>query len=214
MPTVVIERLSLGAMQNFVYLLVPATPGRLAVVDPAWEPETLLRRADALGRPITDIVLTHHHHDHTNAVAALLSRHPARVHVQRTEKPFLKGQPWELDLVFHEPDDTLELGGDAKVQLLHTPGHTPGSQCLLVEDQLLTGDTLFVDGCGRCDLPGGDPRQMFASLQRLAHRLPGTTRILPGHDYGPTPEAILADQRRTNPYLEERTLEEFMAYRM
>ncbi len=214
MPTVSIERMSLGPAQNFVYLLVPVTPGRLAVVDPAWEPDALLQRAEALGRPITDIVLTHHHQDHTNAVAALLARHPARVHVQRTEQPFLRGQPWQLDLVCHKPDDTLELGGDAKVQLLHTPGHTPGSQCLLVGNDLLTGDTLFVDGCGRCDLPGGDPRQLFESLQALVRRLPGTTRILPGHNYGPAPESILADQRRTNPYLEALTIDEFVTYRM
>ena len=217
-PPLTIERMALGPMQNFVYLLVPTQRGRLAVVDPAWEPDQILARADELQRPVTDIVLTHHHPDHRNGVEALLARYPARIHVMRAEQPWLKGHGWLADCVLHAPGDTLELGGGANVQLLHTPGHTPGSQCLLCRDpagdKLLTGDTLFIDGCGRCDLPGGDPKLLFESLHCTLAKLSGSTRVLPGHDYAPSPEATLQDQLVSNPYLKLATVDDFVAYRM
>jgi glyoxylase-like metal-dependent hydrolase (beta-lactamase superfamily II) len=209
-----VERRELGPMQNFVYFVVPAQNGRLAVVDPGWEPEVLLARAAVLQRPITDIVLTHHHGDHRNAVESLLERHPARVHVQRSERPWLKGLGWELDLVLHDPGDAVELAPGVVLRLLHTPGHTPGSQCVLIGNHLLTGDTLFVDGCGRCDLPGGDPEVMFDSLHRVLGKLDPATRVLPGHDYAPAPDATLAEQRATNPYLAFHNVLDFKAYRM
>lgn len=210
-----IERLQLGPMANFVYLLVPKQRGRLAVVDPAWDTDALIARADALGRPITDLILTHHHADHRNGVEALLGRYAARVHAHRADKPWLKDLGWMSECVLHDAGDTIELGLGATVRCLHTPGHTPGSQCLLCPgERLLTGDTLFVDGCGRCDLPGGDARQMFATLSDLCTRVSGTTRLLPGHDYAPLPDATLEEQRRSNPYLRMATVDDFVTYRM
>ena len=105
-----IERLQLGPAQNFVYLLVPAARDRLVVVDPAWEPATLLARAQTLGRAITDIVLTHHHPDHRNGVEAILEQHPSRIHIQKSELPWIKDLPWRSDVVPHESGDRLELG--------------------------------------------------------------------------------------------------------
>jgi len=208
-----IERHALGPMANFVYLLIPRVPDRLAIVDPAWDPAFLLARAAELGRAITDIVLTHHHPDHTNGVEALLAAHPAQVHVQRAELPQLRGRGWASHLAAHAPGDLLDLGGGSTVQLLHTPGHTPGSQCLLLGEALLTGDTLFIDGCGRCDLPGGDAQAMFHSLHEVLGSLDGSVRVLPGHDYGPVPEATLGAQRKTNPYIGFQTDRDFLDYR-
>ncbi len=209
-----IERHALGPMANFIYLLVPSQGDRLAVVDPAWDPAFLLARAAQLGRPITDILLTHHHADHSNGVEALLAAHPARVHAQRSELPQLRGRGWAQDLVLHDHGDIVDLGAGAAVQLLHTPGHTPGSQCLLCGDVLLTGDTLFIDGCGRCDLPGGDAEAMYRSLHDILGKLDGHVRVLPGHDYGPQPEATLDDQKKTNPYMGFQTNRDFFDYRM
>ena len=200
-------------MQNFVYLIVPTARDRLVVVDPAWQPELVLARAAALGRNVTDIVLTHHHADHCNAVGALLDIHPARIHVQKSERPWLDGVPWRGELVLHEPGDRVALGQGEELLLLHTPGHTPGSQCIACGESLLTGDTLFVDGCGRCDLPGGDPRRMFQSLRGLLQQLPPTTRLLPGHDYAAQPEATLAEQQTSNPYLQFAEEAAFIAWR-
>lgn len=210
-----IERLQLGPMANFVYLLVPAQRGRLAVVDPAWDVPALLARADALGRPITDAVLTHHHPDHRNGVEALLERFAVRIHVQKAEKQWLRGVSWLSEVVWHDGGDQIELGGGASVRCLATPGHTPGSQCLLCNDhQLLTGDTLFIDGCGRCDLPGGDAHALFKSLSSLRANLPKATTILPGHDYGQVPQATLEDQEKSNPYLRMQGDGDFVQYRM
>ncbi len=214
MPQIAIERFALGPMQNFVYLLVPPAKDRLVVVDPAWQPEIILARAQALGRPLTDIVLTHHHADHRNGVEAILAAHPVRIHVQKTELPWLADLGWRGDLVLHEPGDRVELGPGATLQLIHTPGHTPGSQCIECGGRLLTGDTLFIDGCGRCDLPGGDPIKMFHSLFTTLAALPGATTVLPGHDYAPVAEATLDEQRISNPYLQLRQADDFLRYRM
>ena len=214
MPQIAVERYALGPMQNFVYLLIPQAKDRLVVVDPAWQPDIILARAQALGRPVTDIILTHHHADHRNGVEALLTAHPARIHVQKAELPWLQEHGWRADLVLHAPGDRLDLGLGDELRLIHTPGHTPGSQCIECAGRLLTGDTLFVDGCGRCDLPGGDAATMFHSLSTTLGALPAETLVLPGHDYAPLPEATLDDQRKTNPYLKFRTVEEFTHYRM
>jgi len=101
--------------------------------------------------------------------------------------------------------DTLTLGDD-EVEFLHTPGHTPGSQCFRVRDVLVSGDTLFLQGCGRVDLPGSDPDAMYASLRKLA-TLPDDTVVFPGHQYSPQPHETLAAVRRMNPYLTIPTLE-------
>ena len=214
MAQIAIERLAVGPMQNFVYLLGPQAKDRLVVVDPAWEPDVILARAQALGRPLTDVILTHHHPDHRNGVEAMLAAYPVRIHVQKSELPWLKEHGWRGDLVLHEPGDRVELGLGEALTLIHTPGHTPGSQCIECTGRLLTGDTLFIDGCGRCDLPGGDPVKMFHSLFTTLGALPGDTVILPGHDYAPTPEATLAEQRTSNPYLQFRTAADFIGLRM
>ena len=104
--------------------------------------------------------------------------------------------------------------GETEIEILHTPGHTPGSACYRVGDQVLTGDTLFVFGCGRCDLRGGDPEQMYQSLRRLGERLPGGTLVRPGHNYGITPTSTMAEQLAGNPFLHFDDGPAFVEYRM
>jgi glyoxylase-like metal-dependent hydrolase (beta-lactamase superfamily II) len=100
--------------------------------------------------------------------------------------------------------------GNIGIKLLHTPGHTPGSQCFLVESRLVSGDTLFIGGCGRVDLPGGDAEQMYHSLTQVLGRLPGETRLYPGHDYSDKPVSTIADELRDNYYLRIGSLEDWM----
>lgn len=216
---IAIERLQLGPMQNFVYLLVPIDGEQLAVVDPAWDAPAIVQAAAAHGRRVTDIVLTHHHFDHRNAVSQLLEHSDARIHVHQADWPELQALGWSGHKVLHADGDRLPLGPHATVQLIHTPGHTPGSQCVRVQPQLgpealLTGDTLFVSGCGRCDLPGGNPGQMFDSLHRVLGALPGNIRVLPGHNYAPAKESTLDIERATNPYLQRADLDGFVQFRM
>ncbi|MGD2056071.1 MAG: MBL fold metallo-hydrolase [Gammaproteobacteria bacterium] len=206
-----IQALELGPMENFVYLIHDHASERAAVVDPAWDVPRVLALARRLGVRITDILLTHSHHDHINGIAALLEAQDARLHLLREEAQF-----WGhgLDLpTLHHGGDVIELGS-TPIRVLHTPGHTPGSACYQVADRLLTGDTLFVFGCGRCDLSGGDPEQMYVTLKDLAQRLPAETVIHPGHNYSQKSTSTMEEQVEGNPFLHFDTPERFVHYRM
>ena len=210
-PRHTIHALELGRMGNFIYVIHDHTTDRAAVVDPAWDVPAILAVTERRGLQITDILLTHSHFDHINGVEALLNSSDAQLHLLRTEALF-----WDrhLDLpTLHEGNDRILLG-ETEIEILHTPGHTPGSACYRLDDQVLTGDTLFVFGCGRCDLRGGDPEQMYQSLRRLGERLPSNTLIRPGHNYGITPTTTMAEQIAGNPFLHFDDCPGFVEYRM
>ncbi|WP_006786831.1 MBL fold metallo-hydrolase [Thiorhodospira sibirica] len=209
--TTLLRPLAVGSMANIVYLIQDVNTQRVAVVDPAWEAQRILAEVAALGGQLSDIFLTHSHSDHTNAVAELHAQTQATVHLLRPEAEFWGAQAFPL--TEHEDQDVCYLG-DTPIRWLHTPGHTPGSACLLVGNDLLTGDTLFVYGCGRCDLRGGDAAQLFASLHKLCTTLPAQTRIHPGHDYGCQPSSTLAEQMQGNPFLQFTELTAFTHYRL
>jgi glyoxylase-like metal-dependent hydrolase (beta-lactamase superfamily II) len=210
-PRCTVHRLELGPMENFVYLLQDHGSGRAAVVDPAWDVPEVLRLVRELGVTITDILLTHSHHDHVNGIEAVLAAYDARVHLLKAEARFW-GHYQDLPTL-HHGGDVIPLGA-TPIEVLHTPGHTPGSACYRVGPQLLTGDTLFVFGCGRCDLRGGDPEAMYATLKRLTESLPAETRLYPGHNYAVTADSTLAAQVAGNPFLHFDDVHRFVAYRM
>ena len=198
-------------MANFAYAVVDEPTRTALLVDPAHAPLELWSALERDGIELAGVVLTHYHADHAGGrlgglpvagIAELLEHCAVPVHVQRDELPWVR-QGTGLDdaaLVAHEAGDTLTLGAH-RLTLLHTPGHTPGSQCLLVDGAVLTGDTLFLDGCGRTDLPGGDPAALYDSLFRRLATLPGETLVLAGHDYSAVPAATLAEVRAVNPFL-------------
>jgi glyoxylase-like metal-dependent hydrolase (beta-lactamase superfamily II) len=113
------------------------------------------------------------------------------------------------DLVAHGGGDRVELG-KISITLLHTPGHTPGSQCFLAGDSLVSGDTLFIGGCGRVDLPGGDPTEMYYSLTRVLARLPDDTSLYPGHNYADRPDSTISREKRENLYLRVPSLDDWL----
>lgn len=206
-----IHALELGPMENFVYLIEDRASGRAAVVDPAWEVEQVLELARGRGVRITDILLTHSHHDHINGIETILEHADAQLHLLKPEARF-----WgkHLDLpTLHHGGDVIELGA-SRIEVLHTPGHTPGSACYHLQGDLITGDTMFVYGCGRCDLRGGDPEQMFDTLRRLRAELPGETVIHPGHNYSVKPTNRIDDETAGNPFLHFDRREDFVQYRM
>lgn len=206
-----IHALELGRMGNFIYVIHDHASDRAAVVDPAWDVPTILAVTERRGLRITDILLTHSHFDHINGVEALLNYSDAQLHLLRAEAAF-----WDryTDLpTLHDGGDRIQLGATG-IEILHTPGHTPGSACYRLGDQVLTGDTLFVFGCGRCDLRGGDPELMYQSLQHLRERLPDHTIIRPGHNYGITPTTTMAEQLAGNPFLHFANAPGFVEYRM
>jgi hydroxyacylglutathione hydrolase len=210
-PSFFLDTLELGPMENFVYLLGDHATHRAAVVDPAWEVHRIVELARRRQVEITDVLLTHSHHDHVNGIGELLGVFDARIHLLKPEAAF-----WGRELprpVLHHGGDTIGLG-QTSIQILHTPGHTPGSACYRLDRHLITGDTLFVFGCGRCDLRGGDPEAMYRSLKDLAANLPGDTVIHPGHNYSAQPVSTLEEQRAGNPFMHFESLTDFVRYRM
>jgi glyoxylase-like metal-dependent hydrolase (beta-lactamase superfamily II) len=129
--------------------------------------------------------------------------------VHKAEAEFLKALS-PSDVIKAESGDKIDVGG-LEIQLVHTPGHTPGSQCFLVENRIVSGDTLFIGSCGRVDLPGSNPEQMYYSLTQKLMALPDDTILFPGHNYAPLKQATLGEQKKTNPYLRFASLKQYLA---
>jgi len=198
-------------MENFVYLIHDHASARAAVVDPAWDVPEVLALAETQGVRITDILLTHSHHDHINGISELLETFDAQLHLLKSEAQFWGSH---LDLpTLHHGGDVIGLGNTA-ITALHTPGHTPGSACYQIGNELITGDTLFVFGCGRCDLRGGDPEQMYLTLRDMSDRLPPETVIHPGHNYAEKHTTTMDEQLAGNPFLHFDNSKDFTHYRM
>ena len=207
-----IHALELGPMENFVYLLHDHHSDTAAIVDPAWEVEQVLALASEKGIRITDILLTHSHHDHVNGIEKVLEKTDAQIHLLKSEARF-----WGKALArptLHHGGERINIGA-TEIEILHTPGHTPGSACYHLGDNLIAGDTLFVFGCGRCDLAGGDPETMFNTLKRIKSELPGNTILHPGHNYSPAhPTSTMDKQFEGNPFLHFDRPQDFIDYRM
>jgi glyoxylase-like metal-dependent hydrolase (beta-lactamase superfamily II) len=198
-------------MENFVYLIEDVKTRRSAVVDPAWDVNAIIHKANEQDLHIDEILLTHSHHDHINGIEELLNHTTARVHLLKPEHEF-----WDNSLEkpqIHHGGDRIQLG-DTEISMLHTPGHTPGSACYRVENELITGDTLFVFGCGRCDLHGGDPQQMFNTLRDMKQHLDADMVIHPGHNYSVSETSTMGEQIEGNPFLHFNDEDEFIHYRM
>jgi hydroxyacylglutathione hydrolase len=194
-------------MVNFVYAIGDRATGECVLVDPAYDPAGLVARVGADGMTVTGVLATHYHADHVGGslfgstiagVAELLEHLTCPIHVQRDEVPWVVRAAGvsEDDLVAHDPGDTVTVG-ELAIELVHTPGHTPGSQCFLVAGKLVAGDTLFLDGCGRTDLPGSDPALMVESLKRLS-RVDDTVILYPGHRYSLASSATMAAVKQSN----------------
>jgi len=207
-----IHSMELGPMENFVYLIHDHATDTAAIVDPAWEIDQMLDFADAKGIQITDILLTHSHHDHINGLQQTLEHSDARVHLLKPEAKFWGAAPGKP--VLHHGGEQINIG-ESQVNILHTPGHTPGSACYHVGNDLIAGDTLFVFGCGRCDLAGGDPEEMFQTLKKIKTELPLSTLLHPGHNYAPqSPTSTMQTQCQGNPFLHFDHSDDFVKYRM
>jgi len=209
------------SMVNFVYLIGDRTTGEALVVDPAYAVGDLLDILEADGMTLTGVLGTHYHPDHVGGqmagfslegIAALLEQRQVPVHLQKEELPWVERTTGvgPADLVAHDSGDTVTVGA-IEVELIHTPGHTPGSQCFLVDGRLVAGDTLFLDGCGRTDLPGADPMAMYESLHTRLARVPDEAVLFPGHLYSADPSQSMGDTRRFNYVFRPRSAEEWMA---
>ncbi|MFD2418833.1 MBL fold metallo-hydrolase [Amycolatopsis pigmentata] len=207
-------------MVNFSYLIGDRETREAVVVDPAYAVGDLLDKLAEDDMRLAGVLATHHHPDHVGGdlmgiklpgLADLLAREPVPVHVNRDESDWVRRTTGvsTTDLTVHEHDDVVTVGA-IEIRLLHTPGHTPGSQCFLVGGRLVAGDTLFLEGCGRTDFPGGDSEALYRSLRWLAD-LPGDPVVYPGHQYSADPSASLSSVKQHNFVFRPRSLEEWKA---
>jgi hydroxyacylglutathione hydrolase len=219
MDEIYLRQMELGPMQNFVYLVGDSVARECVVVDPAWDIDTIVDTAAGDGMTITGALVTHTHQDHVGGSLAswgmpgripgaeeLLGRVKAKVYVHKAEREFLTG--FGSDLVKVDNHDTLQVGR-LTLSFLHTPGHTPGSQCFLVDGRLISGDTLFIGSCGRTDLPGSDPSEMYYSLTQRLGALPDDTVLFPGHNYG-GPSSTIGREKRDNAFMRFAALGDFL----
>ena len=213
-----LKQVELGQMANYAYMIGSTKTKEAAVVDPAWEIDRLVELAESDGMRITHILVTHTHPDHVGGklfgmeipgIAELLKKVDAKVVINKAEADHLTPISGS-NIVRADNGHTLTFG-DVTITLIHTPGHTPGSQCFLVQDRLVSGDTLFIGSCGRVDLPGSNPEQMYDSLVNKLMKLDDKTVVLPGHNYaaGRTSTTI-GEERKRNPYVQFRSVSEFL----
>ena len=191
------KTMPLGAYQTNCYLVWNEDSDRCLVIDPGYEPERVLSEVARLNKTIEAVLLTHGHFDHVGAVRTLAAETDCQVYLNEQDLSMptqLTAGPLYYTHLYKE-GDVLNLAG-VKLRVIHTPGHTPGSVCLVAEDAIFSGDTLFEGSCGRTDLPGGDWATILKSLKRLA-QLEGDFRVYPGHG----PSTTLADEKRWNPYM-------------
>ncbi len=208
-------------MRNFVYLIGDRETAEALVIDPAYDPAGIVDVCDADGMRLAGVLATHYHSDHVGGnmmglsipgIAELLEIVDLPVHVQADEVAYVSattglGPP---EIRSHTGGDVVSVGA-LDVELIHTPGHTPGSQCFLAGGRLLSGDTLFLEGCGRTDLPGGDPAALYHSLMHRLGKVPDDTVLFPGHFYAAAPSASLGQTRRANYVLAPRNAEQWLA---
>ena len=189
---------------NFSYIIADEATREAAIVDSSFNAGEIIHVLKTERLTLKYVVNTHGHSDHTAGNTELLSMFDAKTVAHTLSR---------IDADIKVDDGDIIRVGNVPIKVIHTPGHTPDSICLLVDSKkLLTGDTLFVGECGRTDLPGGNSKSLYDSLFNKLLKLPDDVEVYPGHDYGPSPCSTIGEQRRTNYVLQPRSLIEFMEF--
>ncbi|MFY9300709.1 MAG: MBL fold metallo-hydrolase [Candidatus Nitrosotenuis sp.] len=196
-----VHQIEVGNMQNFTYIVEDKDTSEAIIIDPSWNLDDLTRIIEKNGLSIKYIVNTHYHFDHTIGNAAM---------AEQTKAPIIQ---YKISTIKHDIEvsdgDKIRFG-NSELTVLHTPGHSKDSMCLVGDGKIFTGDTLFVGACGRVDLPGGDARELYHSLIDVLQKLDDSLVIYPGHNYGSAPTETLGNQKRMNFVLQPRTEQEFL----
>ncbi|MEO0599974.1 MAG: MBL fold metallo-hydrolase [Myxococcota bacterium] len=210
-------------MDNFVYLLGDGERRECLVVDPAWDVDGIVRCAEADDMTIRGALVSHWHPDHVGGnlmghdvqgLARFRELVDVPIYVHEADAPWVQAMTGLAgsDLAPVQNGHRIAVGA-VEVECLHTPGHTEGSQCFRCGQALVSGDTLFLEGCGRTDLPGGDIEEMWRTLSERLLALPADLVLYPGHDYGDRPHAPLGEVRQTNAMLQAPDYATFLARR-
>ena len=198
----IFKQVPVGAFQNFSYIVGDESMKEAAIVDPAWEVDRLLQLCTEMGLKVIYVINTHSHHDHVEGNEAVKRKTGARI-VMHSSSPRRKD-------ISVEDGEIIQIG-TIKVKVIHTPGHCPDHICLWFDERVLTGDTLFVGECGRTDLAGGNPSEMYDSLNKLL-KLQDSVEVYPGHDYGSKKSSTIGYERKNNYTLKKRSREEFIQF--
>jgi len=210
---------SAAQMANFLYLIGDNVTRECFVVDPAWDIVGLLKIVNEDDMKLTGALVTHYHPDHVGGsifgmdiegLPELMEKNAVPIYVNKHEAEGLKKVTGvsTSDMRLMDSEDTTRIG-EIEITFLHTPGHTPGSQCFRVKNSLVAGDTLFLQGCGRVDLPGGDSAEMYRTLTQRLSKIEDKIILYPGHNYGGRPFAPMGEVRRDNHYLQIDSLEDW-----
>lgn len=214
------SNLSAGQMANFLYLLGDRETRECVVVDPAWDIDGILEIVEQEGMKLVGALVTHYHPDHVggnifgidiSGLAELQEKVSVPIYVNKHEAEGLHQVTGISlsDMKKMDGEDTVRVGS-VDIACLHTPGHTPGSQCFRVKDTLVAGDTLFLQGCGRVDLPGGDSAELFRTLTQRLAKIQDEIILYPGHNYGGSSHAPMGEVRKNNAYLRINRLEDWL----
>ena len=188
---------------NFSYIMADDATKEAAVVDPSFNGDEITRLLRAENLKLKYVINTHQHFDHTAGNEGLRSSFSAKIIAHKLSRI-------RKDIAVDD-GDFVRLG-NISIKVIHTPGHTPDSICLLVDNKLLTGDTIFVGECGRTDLPGGSSKEMYDSLFNKLLKLDDHVEVYPGHDYGPRPHSTIGEERKSNYTLKKRSLNDFIEF--
>ena len=204
-------KISTPIIKNYVYLIIDERSRNAVLIDSVWEKKRILELLAEKDITLTHILLTHSHPDHVYLADTLARATGCTVHMSLTETEFYGFKCHNL-IPLHKNEQIL--CGDTTIIPIHTPGHTKGSLCYIAGNNIFTGDTLFIEGCGLCWGKGADPVEMFDSLQMLKRILPGEMRVYPGHRFGEKPGLCFKDVLQYNIYLDFKKKEDFIKYRM
>lgn len=208
-------------MANFIYLIGDKNTRECVIVDPAWDIDGIIKIIESEEMKLKGSLVTHYHPDHVGGsifgmnikgLPELMEKNSSPVYVNKHEAEGLKQVTGlsDTDLILTDSEEKLSVGS-VDITFLHTPGHTPGSQCFRIGDMLVAGDTLFLEGCGRVDLPGGDSKVMYDTLTRRLAKIQDEVLLYPGHNYGGGSFAPMGNVRETNSYLQIKSLEDWLA---
>ncbi len=196
-----VHQIQVGNMQNFTYIVEDEDTNEAILIDPSWdliELELLIKRNNL---KIKYIVNTHHHFDHTMGNEAM---------TESTKAPIIQHESSELKHDITVKDGDYIEFGNSKLKVLHTPGHSKDSICLIGDNKIFSGDTLFVGNCGRIDLPGGSAKELYHSLFDVLHSLDDNLVLYSGHNYGLSETSTIGEEKTTNPVMQKRTEQQFV----
>lgn len=199
-----IKQIKVGLMDNFTYII--SSSDLFIVIDPSWGFKEIKEYYLSTSRKLEGVLITHGHFDHINDLEKLIKEFNPPVYISREDLEFIKVKDGNLNFISN--GDTLVFG-DIIVKVIHTPGHSPGSVCYLIEDNLFTGDTLFIGCCGRVDLPGSNPLSLRDSLLKIL-KLDENIKIFPGHSYNGN-MSTLKKEKENNPFLKASSTDEFLS---